>query len=192
MHIGLTYDLRDEYLAAGFSEEETAEFDRVGTIDAIDGALVKLGHETTRIGHARQLIDRLAAGEQWDLVFNICEGMHGLGREAQVPAILDVYNIAYTFADPLVMSVCLHKGLTKLVVRDAGLATPKFLVVERIEDLEPHLHCFFTLAIDEARDQAARLEKGLATGEPAGPLCGVPVSIKDQYFTAGLRTTGGS
>ena len=38
MHIGLTYDLRDEYLAAGYSEEETAEFDRVGTIDAIDGA----------------------------------------------------------------------------------------------------------------------------------------------------------
>jgi D-alanine-D-alanine ligase len=135
MHIGLTYDLRDEYIAAGYSEEETAEFDRESTIEAIDAALVQLGHRTSRIGHAKQLIDKLAAGERWDLVFNICEGMHGLGREAQVPAILDVYNIPYTFADPLVMSVCLHKGLTKMVVRDAHLATPKFLVVERSEDL---------------------------------------------------------
>ncbi len=139
MHIGLTYDLRDEYLAAGYTEEETAEFDRVGTIDAIDAALVTLGHRTSRIGHAKQLITKLAEGERWDLVFNICEGMHGLGREAQVPAILDVYNIPYTFADPLVMAVCLHKGLTKMVVRDAGIATPKFWVVERSEDLMRHL-----------------------------------------------------
>jgi D-alanine-D-alanine ligase len=139
MHIGLTYDLRDEYLAEGYSEEETAEFDRESTIQAIDSALVSLGHQTSRVGHARQLIEKMAAGERWDLVFNICEGMHGLGREAQVPAILDVYNIPYTFADPLVMSVCLHKGLTKMVVRDAGLATPKFLVVERIDDLTRYL-----------------------------------------------------
>ena len=55
MLIGLTYDLRDEYLAAGYSEEETAEFDRADTIDAIDDALQSLGHDTDRIGHARQL-----------------------------------------------------------------------------------------------------------------------------------------
>ena len=34
----------------GFSEEETAEFDRLGTIDAIDNSLKELGHETERIG----------------------------------------------------------------------------------------------------------------------------------------------
>ena len=36
MKVGLTYDLRLEYLAAGYSEDETAEFDRPDTIDAID------------------------------------------------------------------------------------------------------------------------------------------------------------
>src|SRR5439155_1528091 len=53
MKIGLTYDLRQEYLAAGYSEEETAEFDRPDTIDAIETALRQLGYDTDRIGHAR-------------------------------------------------------------------------------------------------------------------------------------------
>ncbi|MCL4855181.1 MAG: hypothetical protein KJZ78_27780, partial [Bryobacteraceae bacterium] len=74
MRVGLTYDLRSEYLAAGYSEEETAEFDRPDTIDAIDSALRDLGHETDRIGNAWRLVERLAAGASWDLVFNIAEG----------------------------------------------------------------------------------------------------------------------
>jgi len=136
MRIGLTYDLRAEYLAEGYGEEETAEFDRGETIDALENAVRQLGHQPDRIGHARQLIARLAAGDRWDLVLNIAEGLHGLGREAQVPAILDVYRIPYTFSDPLVTALCLHKGLTKLVVRSAGVATPDFALVERPEDLQ--------------------------------------------------------
>lgn len=135
MRIGLTYDLRSAYLAAGYSEEETAEFDRPDTIDAIEGALAELGHAPDRIGNARELIARLAGGDRWDLVFNIAEGLRGLAREAQVPAILDVYEIPYTFSDPLVMALSLHKGLTKIVARDAGIATPDFAVVDDVEAL---------------------------------------------------------
>jgi D-alanine-D-alanine ligase len=136
MRIGLTYDLRADYLAAGYSEEETAEFDQPGTIDAIDSALQALGHQTDRIGNGRQLVGRLAAGGRWDLVFNIAEGLHGPAREAQVPAILELYDIPYTFSDPLVLALALHKGMTKAVIRDAGLPTADFAVVERIEDLD--------------------------------------------------------
>ncbi len=135
MKIGLTYDLRSEYLAAGYGEEETAEFDRDDTIEALEKTLIALGHETDRIGHARSLIARLAAGHRWELVFNIAEGMHGIGREAQVPAILDVYGIPYTFSDPLVMALTLHKGMTKHVLRDAGVPTTDFVVVAEPEDL---------------------------------------------------------
>jgi len=71
--IGITYDLRQDYLAAGFSDDETAEFDRPDTVVAIESALAELGHRTDRIGHARQLVVRLAAGDRWDLVFNIAE-----------------------------------------------------------------------------------------------------------------------
>lgn len=136
MHIGLTYDLRQEYLAAGFSEDETAEFDRPDTVASIAAALAQLGHSIDRIGHARQLVQRLAAGDEWDLVFNIAEGLGGIAREAQVPAILDVYGIPYTFSDPLVMALTLHKGLTKTVVRAGGVATAPFALVERVEDVE--------------------------------------------------------
>lgn len=135
MRIGLTYDLRSEYLAAGYSEDETAEFDSPRTIEGIEDALRELGHQTDRIGHARQLAARLVAGDRWDLVFNIAEGMYGLAREAQVPALLDAYQTPYTFSDPLVLCVCLHKGLTKLVVRQGGVPTADFAVVERLEDV---------------------------------------------------------
>lgn len=136
MRIGLTYDLRQEYLAAGFSEDETAEFDRPDTVAHLESSLAQLGHATDRIGHARQLIGRLAQGDEWDLVFNIAEGLSGIAREAQVPAILDVYGIACTFSDPLVMALTLHKGLTKTVVQAGGVPTPRFAVVESETDIE--------------------------------------------------------
>ncbi len=103
--VGLTYDLRDAYLEAGYSEIETAEFDRADTIDSIESALRGLGYEVDRIGNIRQLTGRLVAGDTWDLVFNICEGMHGIGREAQVPALLDAYEIPYVFSDTLVCAL---------------------------------------------------------------------------------------
>ena len=134
MLVGLTYDLRADYLAMGYGEEETAEFDRPDTIDAIERELLALGHRTDRIGHVRRLVERLASGARWDLVFNIAEGVFGFGREAQVPALLDAYRIPYTFADPLCAAVTLHKAVAKRVLKDAGIPTPAFAVVERPED----------------------------------------------------------
>ncbi|MGH8526936.1 MAG: D-alanine--D-alanine ligase family protein, partial [Gammaproteobacteria bacterium] len=67
MRIGITYDLREEYLAAGYGEEETAEFDRPETIHAIAGALHALGYRPEQIGNVKQLAQRLVAGERWDL-----------------------------------------------------------------------------------------------------------------------------
>lgn len=135
MQIGLTYDLRSQYLDEGHSDEATAEFDRADTIDSLEAALVSLGYDVDRIGRGKSLVERLAAGDRWDLVFNICEGMHGVSREAQVPAILDLYEIPYTFADPLVMSVCLHKQQSKTLVAAEGIPTPDSLVVHSLEDI---------------------------------------------------------
>ena len=136
MVVGLTYDLRSYYLKEGYSEEEIAEFDKESTIDAIEKALQKLGYETDRIGHFRSLVSRISSGGRWDIVFNICEGMSGIGREAQVPALLDAYNIPYTFSDPLVLALTLHKGMTKHVIRDCGLPTPDFAVVTSEKDMD--------------------------------------------------------
>jgi D-alanine-D-alanine ligase len=142
VRVGLTYDLRDEYLAAGFSEEETAEFDKREAIDGLAHALQALGHEPVLIGRLPSLMQKLLAGERWDLVFNIAEGLYGLGRESQVPALLDAWRIPYTFSDPLVLAVSLHKGVAKRVVRDQGVPTPDFAVVESEADIaEVDLPC---------------------------------------------------
>ncbi len=136
MKIGLTYDLRQDYLELGYGEEETAEFDRIDTVEAIERTLQDLGYETDRVGNIWNLTKRLAAGERWDLVFNIAEGLRGIGREAQVPALLDAYDIPYTFSDPLVLALTLHKGMTKRVIRDLGIPTPDFAEVKTEADID--------------------------------------------------------
>jgi D-alanine-D-alanine ligase len=135
LKVGLTYDLRDDYLKEGYSTEEIAEFDFPGTIDALEKVIQDIGYQPDRIGNIKSLVRRLAAGDRWDLVFNIAEGLRGFGREAQIPAILDAYNIPYTFSDPLGQSLTLHKGMTKRVIRDLGIPTPDFAVVEFVDDL---------------------------------------------------------
>lgn len=130
MRIGITYDLKEDYVSSGLSDEEAAEFDHPATVEAIESTLRDLGFETDRIGNLNRLLDRLVHGRRWDLVFNIAEGLRGIGREAQVPALLDAFEIPYTFSDPLVLSLTLHKGMTKHVIRDLGIPTPDFFVVE--------------------------------------------------------------
>ncbi len=135
MKIGITYDLRDDYKAAGFTDEETAEFDSVETIAAIDATLRELGFDAERIGNIRMLAPRLVSGERWDFVFNIAEGLRGFGREAQIPALLEAWDIPCAFSDPLVLALTLHKGMTKRVIRDLGIPTPDFAVVETASEV---------------------------------------------------------
>ena len=97
MRIGLVYDLRDDYLALGYSEA--------------GGGRVRLrrhhrrswtrrsrrsGAAVERIGRGQVLAARLVAGERWDLVFSIAEGLKGRSREAQVPALLRSCSISLT------------------------------------------------------------------------------------------------
>jgi D-alanine-D-alanine ligase len=135
MKVGIAYDLKSDYIADGFSEEDVAEFDNEDTIEGIETALKANGHRTQRIGNVRSLLSMLHNGKKWDIVFNICEGYSGIGREAQVPAILDIYNIPYTFSDVLVNSLTLHKGMTKRVIRDLGIPTADFEIIENEADI---------------------------------------------------------
>jgi len=135
MRIGVTYDLRSDYLAMGYSKEETAEFDSEITIAALCYALSELGFVPDQIGNVKRLSERLAAGERWDGVFNFCEGLRGVSREAQVPALLEAYEIPYVFSDPLTMALTLDKALCKHIVRAHGIPTPDFAVVEQMADV---------------------------------------------------------
>ena len=65
-------------------------------------------------------------------------------------------------------------------------------VLDRIERLNPAINAYCTLMADEARLGAKRAEAAVMSGEPLGPLHGVPVSIKDIVYVKGVRTTCGS
>jgi D-alanine-D-alanine ligase len=135
MRIALVYDLRDDYRALGLSEEEVAEFDSLETIDQLAAALEELGCEPVRIGRGQALAARLVAGERYDLVFSIAEGVRGRSREAQVPALCELFDQPYLFSDPLTLAASLDKAVAKRLVRDAGVPTPAFAVAESAHEL---------------------------------------------------------
>ena len=136
MKIGLTYDLRSWYLERGYTMDETAEFDKEETVVALENELSRLGYQTERIGNIFQLVEKLAAGERWDMVFNIAEGLYGDGRESVVPALLDQYRIPYVFSGPVVMGVSLNKYLTRLVVAAAGVPVCPGIIANSVNDLD--------------------------------------------------------
>ena len=200
---GVTYDLRSDYLALGYGEEETAEFDSEVTIDAICEALKGLGHRPARIGNIRKLTEALARGERWDAVFNICEGLKGWGREAQAPALLEAYDIPYVFSDPLTLALTLDKAMTKRVVRDAGVPTADFTVVERAADAERIALSFplFVKPVAEGSGKGvgarSRVEDRAGLAAAAGALLAQfrqPVLVEEflpgREFTIGITGTG--
>jgi len=134
MKIGLTFDLRSWYIDRGYSMDETAEFDKQETVDALENSLKMMGYETELIGNTFQLIEALAAGRRWDMVFNIAEGLYGDGRESVVPAILDQYKIPYVFSGPVIMGLSLNKHLAKLVVAAAGVPVSPGCLMTELKD----------------------------------------------------------
>lgn len=64
--------------------------------------------------------------------------------------------------------------------------------LERIELAEPAINAFITIAADQARESADAADAMLRAGSSLGPLHGLPVGIKDNIDTAGIRTTSGS
>jgi aspartyl-tRNA(Asn)/glutamyl-tRNA(Gln) amidotransferase subunit A len=80
------------------------------------------------------------------------------------------------------------------LVRDKQVSPVELtrLYLERIERLDGRLRAYVTVTADAALEAARRAEVAVTRGEPLGPLHGVPIGVKDQFDTAGLRTTCGS
>jgi len=65
-------------------------------------------------------------------------------------------------------------------------------VFEQIDKREEELHCYITLDREGVYRQAERIQSCILTGEIPSPLAGVPISVKDNLCTKGLRTTCGT
>lgn len=100
------------------------------TVTEITAALENLGHRVVQIDGLKALISHPANCNhtEWDLALNTAEGMEGLPREAQVPCLLEAYEISFTFADAATTSLCQDKGRTK-VRRNSFCHLSAFLIV---------------------------------------------------------------
>ena len=102
-----------------------AEFDRSETIHAIQRALESGGHRTTFVPADENFPFEIKKPGP-DICFNIAEGLQGDGREAQVPAVLEMLGIPYTASRVVANAVSLDKTLTKRIWRDRRLPVVPF------------------------------------------------------------------
>ena len=77
-----------------------------------------------------------------------------------------------------------RKEISPLDLVEASLA--------RIERLNPSLYAYLTVLPEGARRQAKAAEREILRGRARGPLHGIPISLKDNFWTRGIRTTAGS
>ncbi len=64
--------------------------------------------------------------------------------------------------------------------------------LDRIDDLDFKFNAYLTVTREMAMDAAREAEREIASGHHRGPMHGVPVAVKDQFLSAGVRSTGGS
>ena len=69
-------------------------------------------------------------------------------------------------------------------------ATEAYL--DRIESLDHRFHSYLTIMREQAQADAGQAEQDIASGQHRGPMHGVPVAVKDQFWSKGVRSTGGS
>ncbi|TMA60927.1 MAG: hypothetical protein E6J80_01385, partial [Deltaproteobacteria bacterium] len=65
-------------------------------------------------------------------------------------------------------------------------------LLERVAKLDKGINSVVTIAAERARADADAADAALARGEVRGPLHGVPMTVKDSFQTAGMRTTSGA
>jgi len=64
--------------------------------------------------------------------------------------------------------------------------------IRQIERLDPQVNAFITVTAESARAAALEAEQEIANGGYRGPLHGIPIALKDLFYTRGIRTTAGS
>jgi D-alanine-D-alanine ligase len=121
-------------IAELIARDEFAEWDAPATIAAVEAALSQLG-QVVRLEATDDFAERLRDTRP-DIVFNIAEGLRGVNREAHVPAICEFFGIPYSGSDPFTLALCLNKARTKETLSFHGIPTPRFAVVEQLDEIE--------------------------------------------------------
>ena len=102
-----------------------AELDSESNVATYAAALRAAGHHVIGLDGNPDLFRHLKRLKV-DICFNTCEGYRGDGREAQVPAVLEMIGIPYTGGKVTCLATTLDKAATKRILVASGLPTPRF------------------------------------------------------------------
>lgn len=84
-------------------------------------------------------------------------------------------------------------GLSELIKkREISSVEAVEAYLDRIDSLNGKLYAYLTVCRDEALQAAREADQALTQGRDLGPMHGIPLAVKDQIYSAGIRTTGGS
>ncbi len=117
----------------GMPDDAWDDLDSDITVNAIVAALEHAGHRAEFVEGNLSLAETLPRFGP-DICFNICEGHWGDGREAHVPAVLEMLRMPYTGSKVLTLALTLDKPMTKRVLAFHDLPTPGFQVFERADE----------------------------------------------------------
>jgi D-alanine-D-alanine ligase len=129
---------KDEYIALRAVDPSTLDFTpqyniHVATVqeeyDAIVNALINVGFDACCINLKDNfsILHHLITQNPPDVVFNLVEFFHNdLNNEGSVAGFFDLFRVPYTGSPPFCLSLCRRKALTKQVLLQSGIATPRF------------------------------------------------------------------
>ena len=80
----------------------------------------------------------------------------------------------------------------RIAAREVSPVEATEAYLDRIDSLDFKFNAYLTVTRDMAMESAREAEREIAAGNHRGPMHGVPVAVKDQFLSAGVRSTGGS
>lgn len=166
----------------GMSEDAWDDLDSETTVNAVVEAIREGGHNAYFLEGNADLYNALRANRP-DICFNFCEGHWGSGREAHVPAMLEMLRIPYTGSQVMTMALALDKPMTKRVLMWHDLPTPAFQTFESADEpLDDDM--LFPMFVKPSRE-------GTSMGVSAKSIVHTEAELREQveYITRKYKQT---
>lgn len=142
--VGIIYNLKKGIAVK--NEDDEAEYDNIDTVLNLQSAFIKNGYKVELLEADYNLPKKLE-NTDIDIAFNIAEGFSGRGREAQVPSLLNMYNIPFTGSDETTLAVALDKGMTKRLLTTYGVKTPGYIIINSLDELKTKFNLTFPVIV---------------------------------------------